>query len=79
MNHTPPVPPTQTTIVVAVKFDGGRSEKAYDYLSTLPLKAGDKVIVETFRGESPATVVEVKEASDRAEKFVVGYNDGGNA
>lgn len=74
---TPRSTPKLPAIVVAVRFDGAKTDKTYDYFSTLPLEVGDKVIVETFRGEAAAIVAEIKTHSDKAEKFVVGMNDGG--
>ncbi len=64
---------TPARLVAAIKFKWQKDEKTYDYFvpTRLELKAGDKVIVETRRGETEVTVVEIKTESDMAEKEVL--------
>lgn len=58
---------------VRFKFQKEGDGKSYDYLvpTGMELKPGDKAIVETKRGEATVTVVEIKDASDMAEKFIL--------
>lgn len=58
-----------TRQAVSIKFGWG--EGTYDYWCDEPVKPGDKVIVETKRGEAKVTVVEVKQGSDKATKSVL--------
>ncbi|MEJ8571283.1 hypothetical protein [Microbaculum marinum] len=55
--------------VAAVKFKW--SDKTYDYFAPFPVEVGQKVIVETRRGETTVEIVEIKNGSDRAEKFLL--------
>lgn len=55
--------------IVAVKF--GFSDKTYDYFTDIPVEVGQVVYVETSRGEAKVTIVEFKDASDRAERSVL--------
>ena len=50
--------------VISVLFDG--STRAYDYLADFDVRVGDRVIVDTRRGEAEVEVIEIKAASDRA-------------
>ncbi|MBB3234394.1 hypothetical protein [Phyllobacterium endophyticum] len=56
-------------LIVAVKF--GFSDKTYDFFSDIPVEVGQRVYVETSRGETKATVTEIKSKSDRAERSVL--------
>ncbi|MBZ3691027.1 hypothetical protein [Phyllobacterium calauticae] len=56
-------------LIVAVKF--GFSDKTYDYFSDIPVEVGQTVYVETSRGEAKVQIMEIKDASDRAEKSVL--------
>ncbi|MET3648073.1 hypothetical protein [Phyllobacterium ifriqiyense] len=56
-------------MIVAVKF--GFSDKTYDYFSDIPVEVGQKVYVETSRGEAKVEIVEIKDGSERAEKAVL--------
>lgn len=55
---------------VALKWN---KEKTFDYLvpEGLDLAPGDKVIVETKRGETEVEVVSIKDTSDMASKPIV--------
>jgi hypothetical protein len=55
--------------IVAVKF--GFSDKTYDFFSDIPVEVGQRIYVETSRGETKATIVEIKKESDRAERSVL--------
>jgi len=59
--------------VAAIKFSWQKDDRTYDYFVPhgLELKPGDKVVVETKRGETVVTVVEIKDESDRAEKSIL--------
>lgn len=59
--------------VAAVKFKWQKDEKTYDYFvpTDLELAPGDKVIVETKRGETTVEVIAIKAESDKAEKQVL--------
>lgn len=48
-------------------------EKTFDYIIPhgLELAPGDKVIVETRKGETEVEVVEIRDASDKAEKQIL--------
>jgi hypothetical protein len=58
-------------MIVAVKF--GFGDKNYDYFSDFPIELGQKVYVETKRGETKAQIVEIKSESDAAEKMVLRF------
>lgn len=66
---------TPALAVAAVKFkwQKGDDRKTYDYLIPhgLELAPGDKVVVETKRGETEVEVVEIKTSSERAEKEIL--------
>lgn len=64
---------TKTQAVAAIKFKWQKDEKTYDYFipAGLDLSPGDKVVVETKRGETEVEVVEIKAGSDKAEKSVL--------
>lgn len=59
---------TTDTKAVAVRFSG--SDRTYDYLCDFPVRTGDRVIVETRRGDATVEVVAVKDYSDRATAYV---------
>lgn len=58
---------------VKFKWQKGEDTKTYDYFipEGLDLAPGDKVLVETKRGETEVEVVEIKDASERAEKDIL--------
>ena len=64
---------TPARLVAAIKFKWQKDEKTYDYFVPhgMELKAGEKVMVETRRGETEVTFVEIKTESDMAEKEVL--------
>jgi hypothetical protein len=66
---------TPARLVAAVKFkwQKGEDTKTYDYFvpAGLELSAGDKVLVQAKRGETEVEVVEIKAASDKAEKTII--------
>ena len=66
---------TTTRLAAAVKFkwQKGEDTKTYDYFvpAGLELAAGDKVLVETKRGETEVEVVEIKATSELAEKEIL--------
>ncbi|TLX12102.1 hypothetical protein [Rhizobium sp. MHM7A] len=66
---------TQPRLVAAVRFkwQNGEDTKTYDYFVPvgLELSPGEKVIVETKRGETEVDVVEIKAESEKAEKTVI--------
>jgi hypothetical protein len=64
---------TPARLVAAVKFKWQKDEKTYDYwiAPDMALAPGDKVVVETKRGETEVEVVEIKAESDKAEKTVI--------
>lgn len=66
---------TPAIAVAAVKFkwQKGDDQKTYDYLVPhgLELAPGDKVMVETKRGETEVTVVEIKAESEMASKPIL--------
>lgn len=59
--------------VASIKFSWQKDDRTYDYFIPhgLELTAGDKVVVETKRGETTVTVVEIKDQSDKAEKSII--------
>jgi len=59
---------TTDTKAVSVRFSS--SSKTYDYLCTFPVRPGDRVIVETRRGDATVEVVAVKDYSDRATAYI---------
>lgn len=64
---------TQALRIAAVKFKWQKDEKTYDYFvpAELELSPGDKVIVETKRGETEVEIVALKDQSDKAEKPIL--------
>lgn len=64
---------TPARLVAAVKFKWEKGDRAYDYFIPvgLDIKVGDKVMVETKRGEAEVEVVLIKAASDVAEKSIL--------
>ena len=64
---------TNTRLAAAVKFKWQKDDKTYDYFvpEGLQLAPGDKVLVETKRGETEVEVVEIKANSERAEKEIL--------
>lgn len=64
---------TQSMSVAAVKFKWQKDDRTYDYFipEGLKLAAGDKVIVETKRGETTVEVIAVKPESEMAEKQIL--------
>jgi hypothetical protein len=66
---------TPALAVAAVKFkwQKGDDQKTYDYLIPhwLELAVGDKVMVETKRGETEVEVVEIKAESEMASKLIL--------
>ncbi|MCS0459496.1 DUF5839 family protein [Rhizobium favelukesii] len=61
---------TDHLYVAAVKFKWQKDEKTYDYFipTELTVNIGDKVVVETARGETTVEVMEIKSGSDKAQK-----------
>ncbi|ASP79626.1 hypothetical protein [Sinorhizobium meliloti] len=60
-------------LVAAVKFKWQKDEKTYDYFipGDLTVAVGDKVIVETARGETTVEVMAIKLNSEMAQKTIV--------
>lgn len=60
-------------LVAAVKFKWQKDEKTYDYFipAGMTVAAGDKVIVETVRGETTVEVMAIKPNSEMAQKTIV--------
>lgn len=56
--------------VVSVKFNPW-DQKTFDYFTTLDLKPGDEVVVETDRGEAVVRVETLNRNSDKARKWIV--------
>lgn len=65
--------PNTALAVAAIKFKWQKDDRTYDYFvpAGLELATGDKVIVETKRGETTVEVVEIKTQSDKAEKHIL--------
>lgn len=59
--------------VAAVKFKWQKDEKTYDYFVPVGLvvNVGDKVVVETKRGEAEVEVMAIKAESEMAEKQIL--------
>ena len=64
---------TKTLAVAAIKFKWQKDGKTYDYFipEGLELKPGDKVVVETARGETEVEVMAIKAESDMAAKVII--------
>ena len=66
---------TPALAVAAVKFkwQKGEDTRTYDYFvpTGLELVPGDKVLVETKKGETEVEVVEIKAESERAAKTIL--------
>ena len=64
---------TISLTVAAVKFKWQKDEKTYDYFipEGLTVNVGDKVVVETARGETTVEVIEIKSESGLAQKNIV--------
>jgi cell fate regulator YaaT (PSP1 superfamily) len=60
-------------LVAAIKFKWQKDEKTYDYFIPvgLTVNVGDKVVVETARGETTVEVVAIKAESEMAQKKIV--------
>lgn len=65
--------PNTALTVAAIKFKWQKDDRTYDYFvpAGLELAPGDKVIVDTKRGETTVEVVEIKTQSDKAEKHIL--------
>lgn len=57
----------------SVKFQWQKDGKTYDYIipDGMSVAPGDKVIVETRRGETEVEVVAVKDESEMASAYIV--------
>lgn len=64
---------TASLAVAAIKFKWQKDEKTYDYFipEGLTVKVGDKVVVETARGETTVEVMTIKPASEMAQKKIL--------
>ena len=64
---------TDLLYVAAIKFKWQKDGKTYDYFipSDLTVKIGDKVVVQTARGETTVEVMDIKSGSDKAEKSIL--------
>ncbi|KSV78965.1 hypothetical protein N182_18380 [Sinorhizobium sp. GL2] len=64
---------TISLAVAAVKFKWQKDEKTYDYFipEGLTVNVGDKVVVETARGETTVEVMAIKSESELAQKKIV--------
>ncbi|OCJ05280.1 hypothetical protein A6U87_14850 [Rhizobium sp. AC44/96] len=60
-------------LVAAIKFKWQKDEKTYDYFipSDLTVNVGDKVAVETVRGETTVEVMEIRTLSTMAQKKIL--------
>ncbi len=65
--------PARLVAAVRFKWQKGEDTKTYDYFipAGLELAPGEKVFVETKRGETEVEVVEIKTESDKAEKTII--------
>jgi cell fate regulator YaaT (PSP1 superfamily) len=64
---------TDLLYVAAIKFKWQKDEKTYDYFipADLTVAIGDKVVVETTRGETTVEVMNIKAGSDKAQKSIL--------
>lgn len=64
---------TTSLAVAAIMFKWQKDGKTYDYFipEGMKVNVGDKVVVETARGETTVEVIEIKAESDKAEKKIV--------
>ncbi len=64
---------TDHLYVAAVKFKWQKDEKTYDYFipTELTVAVGNKVVVETARGETTVEIMEIKSGSDKAQKKIL--------
>ncbi len=64
---------TTPLAVAAIQFRWQKDGKTYDYFipEGMTVNVGDKVVVETTRGETTVEVVEIKAGSDKAQKKVL--------
>lgn len=64
---------TQSRTIAAVKFKWQKDEKTYDYFIPhgLEISVGQKVMVETKRGETEVEVMAIKAESEMAEKAII--------
>lgn len=64
---------TTSLAVAAIKFKWQKDEKTYDYFipEGLTVNVGDKVVVETARGETTVEVMAIKPTSEMAQKKIV--------
>lgn len=65
--------PTRSVAAIKFKWQKGEDAKTYDYFipAGLELQPGDKVMVETRKGETEVEVVEIKAESEMAEKEIL--------
>lgn len=64
---------TPSLPVAAVKFKWQKDDKTYDYFipEGMTVNVGDKVVVETTRGETKVEVMAIKAGPDMAQKKIV--------
>lgn len=64
---------TASLAVAAIKFKWQKDEKTYDYFipTDLTVAVGNKVVVETARGETTVEIMEIKSGSDKAQKKIL--------
>jgi primosomal protein N' len=65
--------PALAIAAVRFKWQKGEDQKTYDYFVPhgMELAPGDKVMVETKRGETEVSVVEIKAVSEMASKPIL--------
>lgn len=64
---------TENRLVAAIKFKWQKDGKTYDYFipGDLTVSVGDKVVVETARGETTVEVMEIRPTSKMAQKAIL--------
>ncbi|WP_244481461.1 hypothetical protein [Rhizobium sp. Root1203] len=64
---------TSPLAVAAIQFKWQKDGKTYDYFipEGMTVNVGDKVVVETTRGETTVEVMEIKADSDKAQKKII--------